>query len=80
MDGKKIKTRYLLATYLVVTALGVICLLLGILRYPAWSWQQPMLLNLSASLFCVVVVFFLVNRFFLLDEWNTSESYSSSPQ
>jgi hypothetical protein len=73
MDGKRIKTRYLLATYLVVTALAAISLLLGVLRYPSGSWQQSMLLNLSASMFCVAVLFFLVNRFFLLDEWNMSD-------
>lgn len=73
MDNNKIKTKYLLATYLVVTALAIICLFVSRSYVAEGTWVESMLQNLSAELFGVVLIFFLVNRFFLVEEWETSE-------
>jgi hypothetical protein len=68
---KKRKSRYLLAIYLVVAGLAVIIALVAI-NYCEGNLQS-ILLNLSTELLGVVLIFFLVNRLFLLEEWNVSE-------
>ena len=69
--NRKQKSRYLLAVYLVVTVIAIL------LSYVAFNrttdtWQA-MLLNLATELLGVVFVFFLVNYFFLIDDWSLSE-------
>lgn len=68
---KKRKSRYLLAVYLVVASIAIITALVGI-NYCEGSFQS-ILLNLSTELLGVVLVFFLINRLFLLEDWNVSE-------
>lgn len=70
MDRKQ-KSRYLLAIYLLLASLAVILVFLAF-RRNADTWQS-ILINLSTELLGVVFVFFLVNYFFLIDDWNLSE-------
>ena len=70
MDKKR-KARYILAVYLVVASLAVIFLLVGI-NNATDTWQS-VLLNLSTELLGVVLVFFLLNYLFLMDDWSLSE-------
>jgi hypothetical protein len=68
---KRRKSRYLLAVYLVVAGIAIITALVGI-NYCQGSLQS-VLLSLSTELLGVVLIFFLVNRLFLLEDWNVSE-------
>jgi hypothetical protein len=70
MDKKR-RTRYLLAIYLLVASFAIILALVSILY--ALDPLQTLLMNLSTELLGVALIFFLVNRLFLLEEWNLSE-------
>jgi hypothetical protein len=69
--SRRQRARYLLAVYLIVAFIAII---LGLIAFnrgtDAW---QSLLLNLSTELLGVVFVFFLVNYFFLLGDWDLSE-------
>lgn len=69
--SKRQKSRYLFAVYLVVAFIAIILALVAFQRGND-TWQS-LLLNLSTELLGVVFLFFLVNYFFLLDDWNLSE-------
>ena len=69
--NRRQKARYLLAVYLVVACLAIILSLIAFNRNTD-TWQS-LLLNLSTELLGVVLVFFLVNFLFLVDDWNLSE-------
>lgn len=68
---KKRRSRYLLAVYLLVAGIAVILALIGI-NYLDGTWRS-ISLGLATELLGVVLIFFLVNRFFLLEDWNASE-------
>lgn len=70
MDRKR-KARYLIAVYTIVSILAIVFALVGV-NYAEQAWQS-ILLNLATELLGVALVFFLVNRLFLVDEWNISE-------
>lgn len=70
MDKKR-RIRYRLAIYLVVASLAAIFLLIGI-NNATGTWQS-VLLNLSTELLGVVLLFFIVNYLFLMDDWSLSE-------
>jgi hypothetical protein len=62
---RKRRTRYLLAVYLIVAGLAIIIALISI-NYLSGIWQS-ILLGLAIELLGVVLIFFLVNRLFLLE-------------
>lgn len=66
----KQKQRYLIAIYLLI---GLGTVVLGYIGTQTPSPYQSILLNISADLAGVVIIFAIINRFFLIDEWNTSE-------
>jgi hypothetical protein len=70
MDKKK-KIKYLLAIYLVIVCLSII-LGFAALNVGNTFWQS-ILINLSTELLGVVLVFFLVNYLFSLEDWDLSE-------
>ncbi len=69
--NRKLMSRYLIAIYVIV---GTVAIILGIFAFfrDADTWQS-VLLNLSTELLGVVLVFFLVNYLFLIEDWNLSE-------
>jgi len=67
---KKHRARYFLAVYLVIAGLAIVLVLVGI-NYAKDTWQS-VVLNLSTELLGVVLIFFLINRLFLIDDWDTS--------
>lgn len=71
MDKKR-QSRYLLAVNGIVLFSAITLALVGVnyIKHDAW---QSIVLNLSTELLGVALVFFLVNRFFLLDDWSVSE-------
>ena len=71
MDRKK----YLLAVYLVVAGIAVILGLIGVNN--ADGSLKDILINLSTEFLGVVLIFFLVNRLFLVDEMNTNSRIDS---
>jgi hypothetical protein len=71
MLKKNFHSRYLWAIYATVTALAIICMFVGLnLRNTLW---QSVLINLATELLGAVFIFIIVNRFFLLDQWQTSD-------
>ena len=71
MDKKR-RTKYQIAVYGIVGALGIIFVFISL----AFNWQavwQSIWINLGTGLIGVVVLFFLVDRFFLADEWGLSD-------
>jgi hypothetical protein len=68
---KKRRTRYLIAVYSIVASLAVILVLIGInyLKEPF----QALAINLATNLLGVVLLFFLVDRLFALEEWGLAE-------
>ena len=71
MDKKR-RTKYQIAVYGIVGALGIILILISLV----FGWQdvwQSIWINLGTGLIGVVVLFFLVDRFFLTDEWGLSD-------
>lgn len=71
MDKKR-RTKYQIAVYGVVGALGVVLVLISLVfRWPD-VWQS-IWINLGTGLVGVVVLFFLVDRFFLSDEWSMAD-------
>lgn len=71
MDKKR-RAKYPIAVYGIVGALGVILILISLV----FQWQdvwQSIWINLGTGLIGVVVLFFLVDRFFLSDEWGLSD-------
>ncbi len=69
--NRKLKSRYLIAIYVIVALAAVILAGFAFSR-DADAWQS-VLLNLSTELLGVVLVFFLVNYLFMIDDWNLSE-------
>ena len=70
MDDKK-RQRFALAVYLFIASLSLLLAIYAI-NYTHDS-TQSILLNLSTELAGVVIIFFLVNRLFLSDSWDTSD-------
>lgn len=68
---KKQKSRYLFAIYVAVALVAIILALIG--QISDDNFLQSILLNLSTELFGVVIIFFIVNYFFLSSEWELSE-------
>lgn len=71
MDKQR-RSRYVLAVYLIVLSLAVILVLAGIFFTNSPDWKSVWI-NLGTGLLGVVVLFFLVQRFFLADEWGLSD-------
>lgn len=71
MDRQR-RSRYVLAVYLVVMSLAVILVLIGLFFTESPDWKSVWI-NLGTGLLGVVVLFFLVQRFFLADEWGLSD-------
>lgn len=71
MDKKR-RTKYQIAVYGVVGALGIILVFISLLFnwLPVW---QSIWINLGTGLLGVGILFFLVDRFFLADEWGLSD-------
>lgn len=71
MDKKR-RAKYQIAVYGIVGALGIILILISLLFnwLPVW---QSIWINLGTGLLGVGVLFFLVDRFFLADEWGLSD-------
>ena len=71
MDRQR-RSRYVLAVYLVVMSLAVILVLVG--RFFTKSPDgKSVWINLGTGLLGVVGLFFMVQRFFLADEWGLSD-------
>ena len=68
---KKQKQHFTLIIYLFVASLSFIIALVSI-NYFAGT-IQAILINVSTELLGVVLIFFLVNRWFLTDSWDTTE-------
>lgn len=66
----KYKKRYLTAVYLVLLALSVLFALLGDKLPSPWA---TFAVNLSTEIMGAVILFFLVNMFFLIEEWDVAE-------
>jgi hypothetical protein len=70
MDRKK-KERYLLAVYLVVLFLSIILVFIGVKLSEGDA--RDIILNISTELIAVVLIFFIINKVFLVDQWNAEE-------
>jgi len=70
--NKKNKKKYYIAIYTIILCLSVIFCLVGFEMDENNNWQS-VLINLSTELLGVVLVFFLVNYLFSIDDWNLSE-------
>lgn len=71
MDKKR-RTKFQIAVYGIVGALGIILVLISLV----FKWQDPwqaIWINLGTGLLGVGILFFLVDRFFLADEWGLSD-------
>lgn len=70
--NKKQKTKYLIAIYGIVLCISII---LSVIAYYQNDgiFSQSILLNLATELLGVVLVFFLVNYLFSLDEWDIND-------
>lgn len=66
------RAKYLIAVYLLVT-IGAIALLLVGVNYTKDPIWQGIWINLATGLLGVTFLFFLVDRFFLADEWGLSD-------
>ncbi len=71
MDKQR-RSKYLIAVYLLVTVGAIALLLIGVnyTKDPIW---QGIWINLATGLLGVTFLFFLVDRFFLADEWGLSD-------
>lgn len=69
---KQRRSRYVLAVYLVVLSLAVTLILAGLFLTENPDWKSVWI-NMGPGLLGVVVLFFLVQRFFLADEWGLSD-------
>lgn len=69
MDKRKV--RYLLAVYLFLTAIAIVFALVGV-NY-SQDPLQSLVLNLSTEILGAVLVFFVINRLFLIEDWEMSE-------
>ncbi|EKV03935.1 hypothetical protein Lepto7375DRAFT_6255 [Leptolyngbya sp. PCC 7375] len=69
--NKRQKARYVFAIYVVVAFVALIFTLVA--QNSKDNFWQAILLNLSTELFGVVIIFFIVNYFFLASEWDLSE-------
>ena len=65
------KVRYYILIYSLITCLSIILLLVAF-RLSDDIWQAT-ILNLSTELLGVVLIFFLVNYIFSIEEWNLTE-------
>ena len=68
---KKQRLKYMAAIYTVITMFSAIMWMLAYFKYNGII--QATLLNLSTELLGVVLIFFIVNYLFTMDEWDTSE-------
>lgn len=73
MQRKK-KERYLLAVYLVVFFISIILIFIGIKLEIGDA--RDIILNIATELIAVVVIFFIINKVFLVDQWNADEKIS----
>jgi len=64
------RQRYLLAVYLLVFVFALIIGYVGV--YTADPYQG-ILINIATELAGVVIIFAVINRFFLIDEWDSSD-------
>lgn len=71
MDKQR-RSRYVLAVYLIVLSLAVILVLVGLFFTTSPDWKSVWI-NLGTGLLGVAALFFLVQRFFLADEWGLSD-------
>ena len=70
MDRKK-KERYLLAVYTVVLLLSIVLIFVGLqIEKPD---LKSIVLNISTELFAIVLIFFVINKVFIVDQWNAEE-------
>ena len=70
MDRKK-KERYLLAVYTVVLLLSIVLIFVGLqIEKPD---LKSIILNISTELFAIVLIFFVINKVFMVDQWNAEE-------
>lgn len=68
------KERYLLAVYLVVFLISIVLIIVGINLDPKeYEDLRGIILNISTELIAVVVIFFIINKIFLVDQWNADE-------
>ena len=65
---KKQKSRYFLAIYLLVFTISIIFALIGIYIIDPESIFQSMLIGLATELLGVVLIFFLVDRLFAIED------------
>lgn len=72
---KRQKSRYFLAIYVVVAFIGFVAALIG--QNSDDEFWKSILLNLSTELFGVVIIFFIVNFFFLGDEWDLAQKVTT---
>lgn len=73
MDRKK-KERYLLAVYLVVFFISIILIFIGVKL--GTGDARDIILNIGTELIAVVFIFFIINKVFLVDQWNADEKIS----
>jgi hypothetical protein len=73
MDRRK-KERYLLAVYLVVFLISIILMFIGV-KLGAGD-ARDVILNIGTELIAVVFIFFIINKVFLVDQWNADEKIS----
>ena len=71
MDKKR-RARYQIAVYGIVGALGIILVFMSLVFKWLDVWQS-IWINLGTGLIGVGILFFLVDRFFLADEWGLSD-------
>lgn len=72
MMDKKRQTKFQIAVYGIVGALGIILILISLVFNWLDVWQS-IWINLGTGLLGVGILFFLVDRFFLADEWRLSD-------
>lgn len=71
VDRKK-KERYLLAVYSVVLLLSIVLIFVG-LQITEQPDLKSIILNISTELFAIVLIFFVINKIFMVDQWNAEE-------
>ena len=68
---KKHKVKYIIAIYSIITSISIVLWIIAFNR--AEDIYQATLLNLATEVFGVVLIFFIVNYLFALDDWELSE-------
>ncbi len=70
--NKKQKIKYIIAIYSIVLCISIILTILAYNREDG-AFSEALLLNLATELLGVVLVFFLVNFLFSIDDWDLNE-------